>query len=285
MFRAFGRLAILPALLAAALMALPGSAMAGKGKDEGGPVKIKQDDSSKRGGKKKGGVSTLPIVIAKPGAYQLVSNIDVTLDPTAVPETDAIQITADNVTLDLNGFQITGAGACTGTPVTSCDPVGDPAGGSGVNACDGAGCAVNATVMNGTVRGMAGAGVRLGDGARVHGVRAGENGEGGIQVGKNSVVAHSHADRNGSFGIEADDGSRLDSNTATGNAGAGAAAGDVSLVRGNVVTSNTTGLQLGNNTGYDANVASGNSTDLTFTGGSDAVTLGKNLCGNSTTCP
>ena len=61
MFRTFRRMAFLPALVAAALLALSGPATAGKGKDEDGPVPIKQDDNSKSGGKNKGNLSSLPI--------------------------------------------------------------------------------------------------------------------------------------------------------------------------------------------------------------------------------
>src|ERR1700736_4647436 len=51
-----------------------------------------------------------PFKIAKPGSYRLASNL-------AVPaNVDAIDISADNVNLDLNGFTIAGPVTCTGGP-------------------------------------------------------------------------------------------------------------------------------------------------------------------------
>ena len=48
-----------------------------------------------------------PIFICQPGSYRLSGNVTV---PDA--NTDAIHITADNVTLDLNGFAILGPATC-----------------------------------------------------------------------------------------------------------------------------------------------------------------------------
>src|ERR1022692_224651 len=61
-----------------------------------------------------------PVTISVPGSYRLSGNL-------TVPDqnTTAIQIAADNVTIDLNGFSILGPTVCTGTPaVTSCGPKG-----------------------------------------------------------------------------------------------------------------------------------------------------------------
>src|SRR4051812_6036205 len=53
-----------------------------------------------------------PVTISAPGSYRLSSNLVV---PDAA--TTAIQITADNVSLDLGGFSIIGPNTCTPSPV------------------------------------------------------------------------------------------------------------------------------------------------------------------------
>jgi len=61
-----------------------------------------------------GQAKTLPIVISKSGSYKLRSNI-------VVPDanTTAIEIRADNVTLDLGGFSILGPTSCTVGPANT----------------------------------------------------------------------------------------------------------------------------------------------------------------------
>src|SRR5882724_7856320 len=52
-----------------------------------------------------------PVTISQPGSFRLSGNL-------IVPDlnTTAIHITADRVTLDLNGFSITGPAVCTARP-------------------------------------------------------------------------------------------------------------------------------------------------------------------------
>ena len=56
-----------------------------------------------------GDSSGLPITITNSGSYQLTSNI-----VSSSTTTNVIEINADNVTLDLNGFSIIGPRTCTG---------------------------------------------------------------------------------------------------------------------------------------------------------------------------
>jgi hypothetical protein len=131
-----------------------------------------------------------PVTISEPGSYRLTSNLVV---PDAA--TTAIQITADNVTLDLAGFSIMGPNTCTPNP-TKCTYSG--AGGIGVMAVASFGPSpANVRVLNGRVRGMGGHGIRmLGDGTVVERVLAVSNGGPGIVVGEGSVtdsVAHLNA--------------------------------------------------------------------------------------------
>jgi hypothetical protein len=123
-----------------------------------------------------------PVTISEPGSYRLASNLVV---PDAA--TTAIQITADDVTLDLNGFSIIGPNVCTPNP-TRCTFQG---GGIGVMAVGPVGVVspANVRVMNGTVRGMGGHGIRMmGDGTVVERVLSVSNGGPGIVVGEGSVI-------------------------------------------------------------------------------------------------
>ncbi|HBY62916.1 MAG TPA: hypothetical protein DEH78_24095 [Solibacterales bacterium] len=123
-----------------------------------------------------------PVTISQSGSYRLTGNLTV---PDAA--TTAIHITADDVTLDLNGFTISGPNVCTGNPVR-CTFSGS---GIGVMAVAPAGVVspANVRVMNGVVRGMGGHGIRmLGDGTSVERVRAVSNGGPGIVVGAGQVI-------------------------------------------------------------------------------------------------
>lgn len=124
-----------------------------------------------------------PVTISQPGSYRLTGNLEVS--DTA---TTAIEITADNVTLDLNGFTISGPNVCTPNP-THCSL----GGGSGVGIMAVAPVGVlspaNVRVMNGVVRGMGSHGIRMmGDGTLVQNVVAASNGGPGIVVGEGSVI-------------------------------------------------------------------------------------------------
>lgn len=128
-----------------------------------------------------------PVTISEPGSYQLSGNL-------VVPDanTTAIQITANNVTIDLNGFSIIGPVACTGFPVT-CAPAGT---GSGIT-----GASFNGiTIRHGVITGMGGDGILVGGSTRIEDVRALGNGAIGIIVGDASV-SFSEASNNGGGGL------------------------------------------------------------------------------------
>src|SRR5205807_10412712 len=87
-----------------------------------------------------------PITISQAGSYRLSGNLTVA-DPNAV----AIQITADFVTLDLNGFSVIGPNVCAGHPAVC------PAAGTGVGVQAGANQTFGprgVKILNGSVRGM-----------------------------------------------------------------------------------------------------------------------------------
>ena len=124
-----------------------------------------------------------PATISQPGSYRLSSNLEV---PDAA--TTGIEITAGNVTLDLNGFTISGPNVCTPNP-TRCTFAGGA--GIGIKAFGAVGelSPSNIRVMNGMVRGMGGHGIRImGDGTLVQNVVSSSNGGPGIVVGEGNVI-------------------------------------------------------------------------------------------------
>jgi hypothetical protein len=137
-----------------------------------------------------------PVSISQSGSYRLSGNI-------TVPDvnTTAIQITADFVTLDLNGFSIVGPNVCTPNP-TTCSARGS---GTGVLADDkttGKG-PLGVRVLNGAVRGMGLDGISLkGQVSAVERVISHSNGDFGINVLTGSVI-DSVASVNNGTGIRA----------------------------------------------------------------------------------
>src|SRR5207248_9135104 len=89
-----------------------------------------------------------PVTISVSGSYRLSSNLTV---PDA--NTTAIQITADDVTIDLNGLSIIRPTVCSGGPVTFCSPTGSGIGVDSLNS--------DITVLNGNGRGMGRKGINL----------------------------------------------------------------------------------------------------------------------------
>jgi hypothetical protein len=132
--------------------------------------------------------SGFPIIICQPGSYRLSGNLVV-----SDPSKTGILVNADSVTLDLNGFTISGPVVCTGSPVTSCTS-GD---GIGIDIE-----AVNDSVLNGTVRGFGFGGV-FGHSVRVERVQASGNGGDGIFSDFFGVFKDNVAYRNGKTGINA----------------------------------------------------------------------------------
>jgi hypothetical protein len=152
----------------------------------------------------------LPIVICQSGSYRLSGNVTV---PDA--NTSAIQISADNVTLDLNGFSILGPVGCGGNPVTCTQ---GSAAAVGIGNLFGNS---NITVSNGTIRGLGGYGILLsGSGILIERVKAANNGIDGINVSKtqDTIITLCHAIDNGGSGFV---GSGALSNSSALNNGAG----------------------------------------------------------------
>lgn len=209
-----------------------------------------------------------------PGSYVLTSNLSV---PTAA--TTAITGTTD-VTIDLNGFSITGITTCTGEPAV-CTNTG---------AGDGIFLGVRGVVRNGTVRGMGRDGIRGDVALIVEGVTAAENGRDGIRaLGNAQQIRSTRTLQNGSEGINlygsSPGGGIVEGNTSYANGRYGA------LVSGAVVLHNTfthngeEGLYAGNGSGFGYNkftLNNGSTSANQFGGG--GTEFGPNVCGYNI-CP
>ena len=137
-----------------------------------------------------------PFSITQAGSYILTGPLFV-----AGTTDSGIVISADGVTLDLNGFAITGEIVCThtfSTITTACSGSGS---GDGIRS---SGTRRGITVRNGIVRGFASDGVNLSTTAqsRVEGVIAISNAADGVRVGADSVVVRSISVRNGDDGFD-----------------------------------------------------------------------------------
>jgi Right handed beta helix region len=174
-----------------------------------------------------------PVSITAPGSYRLTG--DLTENPQSGP---MVVVDASNVTLDLNGFSLIGSAAC-GAAGGNCIPAGS-AGFEGVYANIGA---HNLSVLHGVIRGMVGAGLDLqGLSARLVGVRAVGNANGGAQLGPYCVLSEVTAIGNGADGIRVDQGCSVSGSLASGNHDDGievtGPAGGGSTVRENVAVGN-----------------------------------------------
>ena len=171
-----------------------------------------------------------PIIICQAGSYRLSGNLTI---PDA--STTAIVVSADNVTIDLNGFSIIGPVVCSGSPaVTSCSP---PGGGNGISSSN-----TNVAVLNGDIHGMGGLAINfLLAQDRVENVHVSNNDDGGILVGVGGKVSSCIANYNRGEGISVGNGSLVSGNIANRNAGEGIFAFCSSLIEGNVAVSNANG--------------------------------------------
>jgi hypothetical protein len=172
------------------------------------------------GGVTAGDTPGFPIIISESGSYRLTSNIDIT--GVASPlTTRAIEITAPDVSLDLNGFSVIGPVNCTGAGATiSCLPA------LLVNAADliyAGSSASRLSLRNGSVRGAAASGIYLdgpdpsirdlvsssnfAEGVRFNGtgtadnVRVIKNGFRGLSVGAEAALSRIYAKDNFSDGV------------------------------------------------------------------------------------
>ena len=175
------------------------------------------------------------LVIAQPGSYYLTGDV------MAIPDNPAITISASNVTLDLNGFTVSGNNEVadghgihvTGSHVTIRNGSVRNADGDGIacstgpltlldvnavhNAGSGATCA-KLRVVGGTFSNNGGSGVG-GLQVLVDGVIANENTFAGIVLGPGSAASRSIAHANGLVGMNCGQGAALVTQSAARNNG------------------------------------------------------------------
>jgi hypothetical protein len=189
-----------------------------------------------------GNAPGFPVTISQSGSYRLSGNL-------IVPNlnTTAIQITADFVTLDLNGFSIMGPAVCTSSPA-KCPRPGN---GIGVQAVgDRTPGPRGVRILNGSVRGMGREGILMtGAGSFVEKVTVDSNAGGGMSVA--GSVIESAAIQNGNFGIIA---TTVRDCTATQNYGEGIILGE----GGGVATGNVSSFNGGHGIAVPFGTATGN---------------------------
>ena len=264
------------------------------------------------GGITPGDAPGFPATLSQSGSYRLTGNLDVTKlangNPAPSPASiTAVDVTASNVTLDLNGFTISGPATCTGAPPatqTVCTPFGI---GMGVHA-GGAGL----TVRNGTIRGMGNSGIETAAGTGnelIDGVRAINNAGSGMFVHAGSIVRNCIASSNGGDGIsESGLGGVVVTNSVTNFNGAiGINLGGEATVAGNIagsnwyqgITVNTGSTVIGNTArgnrtagllaiaaaGYTNNVFNDNNGGNGNPQVSGGTEMAPNICGGDLTCP
>lgn len=203
-----------------------------------------------------------PVVISQPGSYRLAGNLTL-----GDPNTSAIEIRAANVTLDLNGFTIQGPNVCglASDGTVQCSLTGA---GAGVRAVATAPVASSGiTIVNGSIRGMAGPAVDLVSAAstvsRIAGVTAMGNG----------------------FGLFANTSALIQNNVVNTNQGAGVRVGGASLVVDNSISFNGgVGLLAITNT---ASIAHARNVITANVGGnlSGGVAVAPSACDNNLPCP
>lgn len=186
-----------------------------------------------------------PVSINAIGSYRLTGDL------TVPASFEGILVNSDDVTIDLNGFDIIGGGGIVadGISLTSHK---------------------NIEIKNGTIRGFSRDGIFTNNGSqfvRVIGVRVIGNTFQGMDLqGPGNLIDGCSAFSNGSFGIGVREGSLVINSVARGNVGFGLVVSATAGYRSNVLT--------GNN-GGDANA------QVSGLG----LQLGSNVCGSDLVCP
>lgn len=207
-----------------------------------------------------------PVTIGETGSYRLTGNLDLTAEEA---DTNAIDIEATNVILDLNGFSIIGQG--TGA-----------SGGDGVNGGS------DVTVKNGTIK-ETDFGIRLAGNARVEGVNVIECFL-GIRVADNAVVTNNRTQGNELQGIQVQQGALVHGNEVVANSGGVdvVGTGDKAVqITDNVIVGNENqGIQIGFFGNYSgavnirANTIASNGGAGIFAGDGDLNTTGNTIDNN-----
>lgn len=274
---------------AAALALVPLAAVASDG-----AIEINQTRAL-AGGVTAGDAPGFPVTLSASGAYRLTGDLDVRGEATPGDVT-AIEISADDVTLDLGGYAIRGPVVCTGGgSLLSCPGTGS---GRGVGIASAA-TPTNTWVRHGRIIGMGSLAVQVLDGARLEDLSVVSCG-GGLSCGNGCLVAESAVRIVDGDAIAVGAAARVLNNRVGANKGAGVSGSSAaaSLVLGNEIEANGgaeinltgaaavlenvvsriagTTLSLSSDAGYGRNQIEG-----TVSGG---VNLGRNACSGAD-CP
>lgn len=206
-------------------------------------------------------------------SYRLTSDLVVSSE-----NGDGIRVDADDISIDLAGFEISGPVERGGFPLT-CTPAEGSA--SGIKRT--LGVEKGTSVRNGSIRGMGAFGSNLGMQAEVIDVRVRSNGGSGVMKAKGARVSGIVAHQNGGAGIAPGPGSTISGNSAHQKGGNGIQASSGCTVSGNTVRGNAGfGLKLGSQSGFRENVVSANLAGMVD--GATALNLGDNACDGTSTC-
>ncbi len=230
---------LLPGLVIVAL----GLPMAARGVD--GVVEINQANAL-TGGVTASDAPGLPVTLDASGSYRLTSNLSVGLG-------SGVEITADHVTLDLNGFSIFCAPPIGTDPDSPC-PDSGAALASGINATG----RLNVAVENGSVRGIAGYGVRAGNHCSVRNLRVIRNLVDGMELGSECAIESVDASENGVAGMRMGNASAVTDSIATDNGESGIVVGNGSSVHNSTARGSPVGFSTSWGTTFRGCAASGN---------------------------
>ena len=172
----------------------------------GGPL----DPTAPPGSTGKNVITALPFTISQPGSYVLNSNL------TGVSGQNGITVNAGNVTIDLQGFELVGAGGAL----------------SGIAQNSGA----NVSVEHGTIRNWPAWGISAGDGSVIDDLHALQNGRGMVLGSWASVSNCEVQGSTASYGIRASEGATITHCRVEGNAPGGTSANGIEVGGSSTIT-------------------------------------------------
>lgn len=183
-------------------------------------------------------IDALPFTITASGSYYVTENL------TAPSNLNGIIIQANNVTIDLNGFTLTGGGGASGNGIYTAAAQNNLSifnghitdwGDDGINFRNS-----NSIVLNEVhIRNTQGDGIDVGDNSRIINCSSIGNAYDGIEVNHNSIVMNSIAANNSDDGIETNQGCTINGCVSRNNGDEGIYAGTNNIISHNSVTINS----------------------------------------------
>jgi len=176
-------------------------------------------------------ITSCPYDINSPGSYVIKSN----LNDNIIDDGNCITVNADNVTIDINGFNLIGPGK---TALCDCHGIST----SGFK---------NIKILNGSIVNFGGSAIRedleTAEGIKIENIRTFSNGQYGIFLnGKGHTIIESTIFNNSLGGVHVQKGSNILTNTVYGNEGHGIDAFEGSILTQNIIyNNNLTGITTG----------------------------------------